>query len=518
MTKTNKIVGATLLLMGVAFASKIIGFIRVQFIGYYFGTSHEADAFIMAFTIPTLLLTISGGAISAALIPMIIRLRNQGETIRLKSLIGSMFSMTTLIMLGVTVVFYLFLEPFTSIYAGGKSAQEQEAVLHMLKIIVPAFIAIGLISLFTSILNAYKHYFIPSLGPIFYSAGIIIAIVFFSEKYGIQSLMVGMAIGIMLHLLFAITAIFAKKISLTPKIIWNEDMRKVGILIVPFIISIGAFQLNTVVDRMMAFSLEEGSVVALNMGFTVNQLPLSIFVGAMVLPLFPMIADKLSKQDLVGTKELLSRSYRLLGILLLPVTGAFIFLAEPIIKILFLRGAFDLESVEMTSTALIFYSFTLLPFAMRDVITRAFYSLQDTWTPVINSLILVALNITLMLILVPKFGIMGVAGSTSIASIFAYIRIRRKLIQKIGHQHAPQDSKTWWLIWRNAVIFTLLTWGVYQGLLVIWQEPTGVQLWVRTLVSFAIGGLTYSILTLRLKTSEVEWLVLRMKRLVRAKV
>lgn len=515
MIKKNKIVGATLLLMGVAFASKIIGFIRVQFIGYYFGTSHEADAFIMAFTIPTLLLTISGGALSAALIPMIIRLRNQGEVVRLKSLIGSMFSLTTLIMVGVTVVLYLFLEPFTGLYAGGKSAEEQASVLGMLKIIVPAFIAIGLISLFSSILNAYKHYFIPSLGPIFYSLGIIIAIVFFSEAYGIESLMVGMAIGIMLHLIFAFAAIIAKKVTLSPKIIWNNDIKKVGILIVPFFISIGAFQLNTLVDRMMAFSLEDGSVVALNMGYTVNQLPLSIFVGAMVLPLFPMIADKISNQDLDGTKELLSRSYRLLGILLLPVMGAFIFLAQPIITILFLRGAFDLESVRITSLALIFYSFTLLPFAMRDVITRAFYSLQDTWTPVINSVILVAINITLMLILVPKFGIIGVAGSTSIASIFAYIRIRRKLIQRIGAT-ASQDSKTWWLIWRNAVLFTLLTWGVYHGLLLIWQEPTGIQLWVRTLVSFAVGGLTYSMLTLRLKTSEVEWLVQRFKRLVKS--
>jgi putative peptidoglycan lipid II flippase len=515
MSDAKKIVGVTLLLMGVTFFSKIIGFVRTQFIATYFGTSQEADAFVMAFTIPTLLLTISGGALSAALIPMIVRLRNQGEPVRLKRLVSSMFSLTTLTMLGVTVILYLFLEPFTKIYAGELKGNGPTQVLNMLKIIVPAFIAIGLISLFTSVLNAYRHYFIPSLGPIFYSTGIIIATVFYSDTYGVESLIIGMAIGIILQLILAVSVISVKKISFTPTIWWNEDLKKVGFLILPIVISVGVFQLNIVVDRMMASSLAAGSVLALNIGHTLTQLPLSIFVGSMVLPLFPMIADKLSKEDFQGTKELLSRSYRLLGILLLPVMGVFIVMAEPIVTVLFQRGAFDAESVRITSIALIAYSFLLLPFAMRDIITRAFYSLQDTWTPVINSVILVALNITLMLILVPKFGIIGVAGSTSLASIFAYIRIKRKLNQKIGAYQTPQNKKAWWKIWANAALFTGIAWLMYQGLLKVWVEPLGIQLWLRTLISFGVAGTIYIILTLRLDTAEVDWLKQRVKTLLK---
>ncbi|KXG44530.1 hypothetical protein U473_11255 [Tepidibacillus decaturensis] len=324
-----------------------------------------------------------------------------------------------------------------------------------------------------------------------------------------------MAVGIGLQLILALFVTIKKGISFQPRIWWNEDIKQVGELILPIFIGIGAFQLNTIADRMLASTLPEGSLAALNYANRVTQLPLSLFVGSMVLPLFPMIADKISKQDIEGTKELLSRSYHLLGILLLPVIGVFVALAEPIISILFQRGQFDADAAQLTAIALAAYSFTILPFAMRDVITRALYSLQDTWTPVVNSVILVAINVALMVIFVPRLGMIAVAGSTSISSIIAYIRLRRKLVKKIGTLDVTQERKIWWKIWRNALIFTAITWGSYQGLLLIWSKPMGIELWLRTFVSLAIGGLLYIFLTFKMDTPEVDWLKTRAKKLLR---
>ncbi|MBO8129068.1 MAG: murein biosynthesis integral membrane protein MurJ [Peptococcaceae bacterium] len=515
MSQVKKLLGAAFLLMVVTFLGKIAGFLREVFIAAEFGTSHNADIFVAVSTIPNLLLTITGGALSAALIPMVVRLCNQKETIRLKRLISSMFSITGLSMMGLALLLFFFGEEFTGLYVVGFSEEAKQLTLQMIRIILPALVAIGLISLFSSILNAYQHFFIPSLGPVFYSLGVIIATVFFASTYGVKSLIIGMAIGIFVQLFLVITVTIKKGIPFFPsRIWWNEDIRQVGKLMLPIFIGIGAFQLNILVDRMMASTLPEGSLAALNYAYRVTQLPLSLFVGSMVLPLYPMIADKIANQDMDGAKELLARSYHLLGILLLPVIGVFVALAEPVIAILFQRGQFDAGAVKLTSLALILYSFTILPFAMRDVITRAMYALQDTWTPVINSVLLIALNITLMVIFVPKLGMIAIAGSTSISFIFAYFRLRYKLIRKIGKTGGKEEQKLWFKIWRNAFVFTIITWGSYHGLMFIWSKPIGMELWLRTLVSLAIGGFVYLYLTFQINTPEVDWLKTRLQQLL----
>ncbi|KXG44531.1 lipid II flippase MurJ [Tepidibacillus decaturensis] len=167
MSQAKKILGATILLMGVTFLSKIIGFLREVFIAAEFGTSHQADIFVAVSTIPNLLLTITGGALSAALIPLIIRLRNQKETERLKKLVSSTFTLTSLVMIGLASLLFLFVEEFAGVYVMGFGEEAKNLTVEMIQIIIPALIAIGLISLFSSILNAYQHFLIPSLGPIF---------------------------------------------------------------------------------------------------------------------------------------------------------------------------------------------------------------------------------------------------------------------------------------------------------------------------------------------------------------
>jgi len=515
MSRANKVVGAAILLMGITIISRLVGFVRQQVIAYYYGTGPEAEAFIAALTLPTLILTITGGAISAALIPMIVRLRNENEEVRLKQLIGSMFSLTSLLMVVLTMSLYFVLEPFVQIYVPGFSEPFKDLTLHMLKIIVPTFVAIALISLITAILNAYRYYLIPALGPIFYSLGVIIGAVFFSSTYGVESLMIGMAIGILVHFVFALCFIFFKKISIKPSLVINEDIKQVGILVLPIFISVAAFQLNVLVDRMMASTAEQGSVAALGNANVLVQLPISLFVGSMVLPLFPTIADKLSKNDFSGTRELLSNTYRLIGILLFPVTGIFLVLSEPIIAVLFQRGAFDEYSVSLTSKALLFYSVMVFPFAMRDIMTRAFYSLQDTWTPVVNSVIMVTINIILMLILVPQFGMIGVAGSTSIAAIIAYFRLRYLLVKKIGAYQSEQSKKAWIRIALNSVALSIFTWMVYYALHQLWTEPTGLHLYLRTFISLGLGGILYLYLTLKLETAEVQWLRQRIRKVLR---
>ena len=509
MSQNNKILSAALLLVAVNLISKTVGFLREVVIASQFGTSSSADIFVAVSTIPNLLLTITGGALSAALIPIIIRLRYQQEGARLRQLIGTVFSFTGILMAVFALLLYLFIGDVADYYVVGFSPEAKELTVEMFKIILPALVGIGLVSFFASVLNAYEHFFIPSLGPVFYSTGIIVAAVFFAGDYGVKSLAVGMTAGVGVELALGLAVMLNKGIRFSPRILLNEDVKEVGRLIVPILISLGVFQINTVVDRMFASTLHEGSLAALNYAYKLTQLPLSLFVGSMVVPLFPMLSKKISASDMEGLKELLAGSYHLLGILLLPVIGVFIFMAEPVIAVLYQRGEFNAQAVQTTGLALATYSFMILPFAMRDVITRVMYSMKDTWTPVINSIIMVLLNITLMVVLVPRLGMVGITTAVAVSTTFAWIRLRRKLVRRIGSVESSH-SGVWLRIVINSAVFTAFSWMLYRVLMLAWPDPVGGDLWLRTFVSLGAGGILYLFLTLQIKIPEVDWILARL--------
>ncbi len=524
MSRGTKLVGTTILLMMVTLFTKAIGFVREIFIAAKFGATEAADIFVAVQTIPVIILSVMSGAIAAVLIPMIVQLRNSGETIRLKQLLHSVFSLTSLLMIAFSIVAFLLIEPFVDVYVFGFDEAAKAHTVELFQIIIPAFIVIGLISLTTSVLNAYNIYILPSLGPAIYSIGVISGLLFFSERFGVKSLIVGYAIAVVIQLIILLVVVFKQGLSFRLRITINADLKKFGILLLPLVFSIGVFQLNAVVDKMMASTLNEGSLAALNYAYKVTQLPMALFVSSLVLPLFPMIADSISRDDLGDAKMILRRSNRILAMVLLPVMGLFAVMSEPIITIIYQRGAFDTHAMKMTSLALLFYSLTILPFAMRDIVTRILYALQDTWTPVINSVFIVAINLLLMVIFVPKFGIIAVAGSTSVSGLFGYLRLRSKLIKKVGPlndfgRSADTDSSfaknVWLRILINAIVFTLAAWLFYQGLKLFMPGELGLDLWLRTGISVLAAAGIYLGLTLSMDIEEVKWLKSKIKRVMK---
>lgn len=510
MSQNNKIVSAALLLVAVNVISKTVGFLREAFVAAHFGTTSSADIFVAVATVPNLLVTITTGALSAALIPIIIRLRHQKEEARLKQLVGTVFSLTGLLMAVFALFLYLFIGDIADYYVVGFSPEAKQLTVEMFKIILPALVGIGLVAFFASVLNAHEHFFIPSLGPVFYSTGIIIAAAFFADDYGVKSLAVGMSAGVAVELLLGFTVSLKRGIRFSPRILLNEDVKEVGRLIGPILICMGVFEVNIVVNRMFASTLQEGSLAALNYAYILTQLPLSLFVGSMVVPLFPMMSKKISASDMEGLKELLAGSYHLLGILLLPVIGVFIVMAEPVIGVLFQRGQFDARAVQTTGLALATYSLMIMPYAMRDVITRVLYSMKDTWTPVITTVMMVGLNIILMVFLVPRLGMVGITTAVAISTTFAFVRLRRILVRRIGPVET-KGSGIWARILTNSAVFTAAAWLLYRGLVFVWSEPVGVDLWLRTFISLGVAGVIYIFLTLQIKAPEVEWLKARLR-------
>ena len=148
--------------------------------------------------------------------------------------------------------------------------------------------------------------------------------------------------------------------------------------------------------------------------------------------MYPTISKMAAEDNIKGLKKTLSESISSVSLLVIPaIIGAMIF-AEPVVKLLFGRGAFDNHAISMTSNALFFYSIGMLGFGLKNILSRAFYSQQDTKTPMINSAIAVFLNIILNFILSKYLGIGGLALATSISALFSTVLLFISFRKKVG--------------------------------------------------------------------------------------
>ena len=198
-------------------------------------------------------------------------------------------------------------------------------------------------------------------------------------------------------------------------------------LIGPVLIGVAVNQINTMVDRTLASTLVEGSISALNYANKLNGFVMALFITSVGAVIYPMLS-KLSSED--NKEKFISsvvQSINSVILLVIPISIGAIVLATPIVKLLFQRGEFDARATSMTAIALIMYSIGMVAFGLRDILGKVFYALQDTKTPMINSIIATIFNIVLSIILVRSMKHNGVALASSIALIITTVLLVKNL-------------------------------------------------------------------------------------------
>jgi len=188
----------------------------------------------------------------------------------------------------------------------------------------------------------------------------------------------------------------------------------------PVIIGVSVNQINVLVDRTIASRVAEGGITALNYASRLNGFVQGIFVLSITTALYPMISKMVAESNMEGLKKSVSEAISGINLLVIPATVGSMIFAEPVVMLLFGRGKFDVEAIAMTSAALFFYSLGMLGFGLREVLSRAFYSLQDTKTPAINATIAVVMNIIPNIILSKYMGIGGLALERRLGRIYPW--------------------------------------------------------------------------------------------------
>ena len=420
------------------FLSRILGLIRDILIAGFFGSGMSADAFFVAFRIPNLLRRLfAEGSFSVSFIPVFteyLQNRSRDEAFLLARVV---LTFLVLILTIITILGIIFSPLIVRIIAPGFGGMGEKYALTVLltRIMFPYIFLVSVLALFMGILNSLKHFAAPAMAPVFLNLSMIAALVFLAPSMGTPT--VGLAIGVIgggiLQLALQIPFLMDKGLSFAPKWnLWHPALKKIGMLMLPTIFGSAIYQINQLVGTLLASLLREGSVSYLYYADRLVQFPLGVFAIAISTAVLPSLSREAADGDLVRLKETLSYALRLTMFITIPAMIGLIVLRQPIIRLLFQRGAFDSDTTKMTAQALLYYSLGLWAFAALRVFVSAFYSLQDTKTPVKVAVVAMLANIVFSLILMGPLKHGGLALALSLASTLQLIMLIFLLRKRLG--------------------------------------------------------------------------------------
>jgi putative peptidoglycan lipid II flippase len=341
------------------------------------------------------------------------------------------------VLLILTVLGILFSPILIRIIAPGfiRVPEKFQLTVALNQIIFPYLFFMGLFALCMGILNSLRHFFAPAIAPIFLNISIILSVFLFYHVFQkpVMTLAVGVLAGGVIQFLFQIPFLLRKRITFRFNFNFRHPaIKRIGSLMVPGLIGTAVYQLNVFIDTIFASFLPGGSVSYLYFADRLMEFPLGIFAIAIGMAALPSLSGLASQGKVEELKETLSFTFRLVSFISIPAMVGLVALKTPIINLLFQRGLFDYSATVMTAKALLFYAVGLWAIAGSRTIVPAFYSLQDTWTPLKIALICLGANVILNSILIYPLKHAGLALATSLSSTLNLILLFRKLNPKLG--------------------------------------------------------------------------------------
>ncbi len=419
--------------------SRVLGFARDILIANFFGTSMAAQAFFVAFRIPNSLRDLVGeGATNAAIVPVLTGYKAKGEKEEFLRASKVLFNISFASLSALTLFGIIFSPLIVRLIAPGfiREPSTLQLTIELSRTIFPYLILIGLTAYTMGVLNTERHFAGPAFGPCLLNITLILAIVWLCPGMGVMGLVIGVLAGGVLQLALNVAVMYRKGITIDFREGFRHPaVKKVGFLLIPRVFGSAIYQVNILVDTMLAslwWIVGSGGVAALYYANRLIQFPLAIFGLALAQAALPKMSHEFASNDMAGLKDTLSFSLRMTFLIMIPASVGLAVLGLPIIKMLFQRGEFTPYSTYITNSALFFYAFGLCAYGGIKLLVTCFYSMHDTKTPVKTALIAVILNVVLNLILMWPMKLGGLALATSISATVNFLMLYSILKKRIG--------------------------------------------------------------------------------------
>lgn len=422
MNNNSDSAAKTVLLVMAAYAfSKGFGFIRDIIMAGVIGTSHAADAYNVVFAIPSTFFVWMAGAVGTAFMPVYIGIREREGLHKSREYTNNVVNAVLLFGIVVSVFSVIFSKQLISVFAPGfTNPDKAEAMAYaadFANIMFYMFAFLSVVAVWTYFLNANNRFTAASLITVPFSAAVIAALVLY--RYGYADIMWiahASLFGAFTQTLILGVSAFRAGYRFRPLIDFRDKrLRDTLSLAVPIFIGTSVMQVNVIIDGMMASGLPEGSVSALGYANKLHMFVFSVSITAIGTVIFPLMSSAVTEGRKDDFRDIIIRNLNTVAIIIIPITVVLCVFNQPIIRILFERGAFDGRSTSMTGSSLFFYSLGLVFIGYRIILDRAYFSVKDAKTPMLNALLTLGISVTLNFILIRRMAHNGLALSTSIA-------------------------------------------------------------------------------------------------------
>lgn len=498
-----QILRAALLMLLGFLASGVLGFVRTAVLSAQFGTSGAHEAFLAAQRLPELIFVlVAGGALGSSFIPIYARVR-EGDKQAAWRFASAVMTLSALAAALLGIVVILFADPIVqhALYPG-RPLHQQQLAAHLMRLMMVTPFIFSISGLVMGILQSHGLFLLPSLAISMNSLGIIAGALFLAPAMAtanatfallpggqlplhqvgnasVYGLAYGAVLSALLHLLVQLPGLWQIRARIRPNFDWRlpgvwDVLRLMG----PRILGQGVVQINFLVNVNLASGMVEGSYVALQTAFNLMFFALGMIGQSVGSAVFPTLSALHARGDWDGYKDRLSRAMRSVLFLALPATAAFIILGVPIVSI-FERGEWSRTSTEATAWALGFYASGIAGFALLEILSRAFYALEDTWTPVRIGIGAMVTNIVLSLLLIRVIGdpdslvrgpfaglALANALTTLIEAAVLYWLLRRR-IGHLGETPGLDDAGTWYSVSRTGIatlVMAVVLWVINQAM------------------------------------------------------
>ncbi|MEP4887126.1 MAG: murein biosynthesis integral membrane protein MurJ, partial [Alphaproteobacteria bacterium] len=426
---------------GWTMGSRVLGFIRDMFIAAFLGAGQVSDAFFVALQFPNIFRRLfAEGAFNAAFVPLFAgELTEQGRAAA-REFAERVFGVMLAILIVLSVLVEIFMPAVMGVVAGGfadEPAKFQMAV-DFARLTFPYLLFVSLSAMLGGILNTLEKFAAAAAAPILLNIVLIAALTGVALGWlpdpGLALSWGVLIAGIGQFVWLAVVCARTGLMPVVPRLVFGPRVKRLFMLMGPGILGAGVYQINVLVGVRLASELPEGSVSFLYFADRVNQLPLGVVGAAVGVALLPLLSRQLRAGETDAARDSQNRAIEFAMLLTLPAAAALLVAADPIVTVLFQRGAFDATDAAATGAALAAFALGLPAYVLIKALVPGFFAREDTVTPVKIAALALVVNVALALSLMPSFAHVGIALATAAsawlnAGLLAALLYRRKLLE-----------------------------------------------------------------------------------------
>jgi putative peptidoglycan lipid II flippase len=489
--------------------SRVAGLVREIVAANYFGVTGAMSAFTIAFQVPNLVRALfADAALQGAFVPIFTEHLEKGKKKEAWALASGLLSLLTMVLGGLTIVFWLAAPAIMPLFSPGFSPHLQDLTVQLSRIMFPIVLLLALSGIVVGILNSFEHFSVPALAPVVWNLIIIGSLVgltpLFEGDDRIYAYAIGVLAGTIVQFLMPLPWLRGRGGRITFNTQWrNPAVWRVLKLMLPVTLALGLINFSALVNSIFGTLVNVEAPSAIDKAFRIYMLPQGLFSVAIATILFPTLSRFAARGAYDDLRRTMSNGTRQILLLLIPSAAIMAVLAMPITRLVYQRGAFDPAATDLVSEAMWVWALSLPANGASLLFSRTFFSLQKPWLTTALAVGNLALNAAIAAALYDPLGVKGVvlgsvAGTVAMAAAQA-VALRREL-------HGIEGGKILSATLRIALATAVLagvSYGVWYGL----DQALGRSLAMQV-VSLGVGILAgvavYIALVLAMRVEEAR--------------